>query len=142
MFDIAFEPDDADVSPVEHATGRIIVGEFEERFEAPLDHFSRSDYENQWTDAANQILAFGNPVAFITSMVDPTNANFLHWWPAYRFGDEIRIQHQILFLDQVAGSFSMDRPYEHIPPYRRTNEEGDDRSEWGTSVSALDDFVS
>ena len=78
--------------------GAILLGSIEERFLVPLSYWQPIDYEKHWRDALQRILAGEKTSCLITSMYDPSLANFIVWWPMYRVGELIFVQNQILSL--------------------------------------------
>ena len=67
-------------------------------------------------------------------------ANFIKWWPAFRFDKEVKFHNQMLLLDQLNGPFDLNDPYRHIPRYE-TNEDGDEISEWSVPLADLEGFL-
>lgn len=134
MFEIRFNSGQLSA---ELALGTILVGSFKETFEAPLHFWTRRDYESQWRRASERLLNGAASSAFITGMNDPQHANFIHWWPAYLVGAEVRFQHQLLMLPNLDFEFTVENHFEHVPPYRQENDEGDRLSQWVVPLISL-----
>lgn len=126
--------------PNDLAWGRVTVGDFSEQFEADLSYWSPEKYRQHWAEAARLVVADESPVAFITSMRDPAMANFIVWWPAWREGDRVLIQNQLLFLDQLVEPFDEADPFRSVHPLERVSEDGEPISTWETTVSEVEAF--
>jgi hypothetical protein len=123
------------------AVGTITVGAFAERFEAPLDYWSREAYEAHWREAVNRIVGGHKRSALITSMIEPFNATFIVWWPMWRVGPRVFFQNHLLFMDRFRGDRAFLFPYRHVRP-RIDHRRGQPRpSEWSTSVTSLARFL-
>src|ERR1700737_4794581 len=81
--------------------GSIEIGTFDERFLASLVHWDPNDYEHHWKEALTRIVSWADMSCLITSIVNPSTASHLFWWPMYREGDTVYIQHQILFFKNL-----------------------------------------
>jgi hypothetical protein len=139
MFDIAFvdgEPPYED----EEGTGLwgcTVLGDFSERFIAPTGWWSREDYERQWIEGAQRLLA-GEPVSAFTVEAGRV------WWTAWREGAEVIVHQRYLFADEMAPArtaAASELPYELVGPRRGASEEGFSVSEWRVSIDDLRDFV-
>lgn len=127
--------------PTAEAPGLIVIGAFAETFKAPLGFWGESDYRRSWRRAFEVLSA--NPHSsscLMTSMTDPGNSNFLTCWPMYREGEDVYIQHAIIILDEIEGRFDHAAPWDFVGPRIRMGEEGNNLSEWVTSMSALREF--
>jgi len=139
LFDIHFIVGEV-VPSSECRYGEICIGTFRERFSCDVSFWGASRYERQWLEAAERI-ANGTSGVFIVSITDPNNSNFIRWWAAYREGDVVILQEQVCFLDELSQGFNVDRPEEALQPRETVAEEGQQISEWTTSLSALQAFV-
>ena len=138
----AIEFDSVQPREVENiATGSITLGSYRETFEAPLHVWRRQDYESHWREAVHRILGGAPSTALITELYDPISANFIKWWPAYRFGGEIRFHNQLLLMADLHGPFDLSEVYRHIGPYEQLTEDGEQISEWAVPVRELEDFL-
>jgi hypothetical protein len=123
------------------AIGTIAIGAFAERFEAPLDYWSREDYEAHWREAVSRIVGGHKRSALITSMIEPLNANFIVWWPMWRVGARVFFQEHLCFLDRLRGDRAFLFPYRHVRA-RGDHRRGEPRpSEWSTSATSLEGFL-
>lgn len=122
--------------------GRLVVGDFEEGFEASISFWSVRDYERSWLVSLERILERASTSCLITSIYDPANANFLVWWPLYRQGAVVYVQNQILFLHDIRGQFDLTNPYGHILKRQVVNKDGSPISEWTTSIQDIQQWVS
>jgi CdiI N-terminal domain len=138
VFDISFVPS---ADPVDGASrGEIRIGSFSERFAADLTFWGQARYERQWLEAAGRIVSHESAV-FVTSVPDPASANFVRWWAMYREGEAVVLQEQICFLEELAGPFDPDRPERFLRERESVSEDGDEVSEWRTTVGAVRDFL-
>lgn len=124
-----------------NSIGEIRIDDFCETFEMPMLYWRSGDYEKQWTEALRRLIEGENTSSLVTSILDPTYSNFIFWWPLYRFGEQVKIHNQILFFNKLDGPFEIKNLYRHIPPYLNKTEDGEEVSEWVTSVSALETFL-
>ena len=136
-FDIEFLPPGTPATDPHLAVGRITVGSFSENFETDLGHWDRSRYEADWRANVRRILDGADRAALLTSLTEPTMANFFVWWPLYRDGDTVRIQNHLLFLEELPAPFDIDHPWKSVRDRETTDEDGNRFSEWSCSVSDL-----
>jgi hypothetical protein len=123
------------------ASGTIVVGGFTETFAAPLGFWDESDYRRSWRRAFEALDAGPRSAScLITSMTDPRSGNFLVCWPVYREGEDVYVQHAIIFLDEVGAGFDPAAPWGCAGPRRGMDEEGNKISEWVTSMDSLRGF--
>jgi CdiI N-terminal domain len=121
--------------------GRIRIGAFEEEFEASLEFWSPDDYQRQWRQALDVLLAGGDRAALIVSMTDPATANFLFWWPAYRDGDDVVFQSGVLFLEDLEQAFEPARWAAHVPAREQRSDTGEPISEWRAPLADIQRFI-
>jgi hypothetical protein len=140
VFDIRFQ-EAKSASSEELAVGTIVLGSFRETFESPLHVWAREDYERHWVQALERLLDGSESTALTTELYDPATANFIRWWPAYRFGNEVRFQNQLLLLADLPSALEPSDPFGHVSPYRQTNEDGDRLSEWPVPLDDLYRFL-
>ena len=144
MFAIDFDPGaPGEVLFGERARYAIIrLDDFTDRLAVPLVYWTAADYRRQWREAVRRTVEGHPRSALITSMREPTSANFIQWWPLYRVDQTVFVQHQILFMDTIPGPFRPDDWYEHVHDRRTCNEDGERLSEWRVSVGDLQAFLS
>jgi hypothetical protein len=121
--------------------GLITIGSFQERFIASLDYWNAADYARHWKQAIRRIIQFSPSSCLITSMYDPVTANYVYWWTMYRINRTVFIQNQIFFLDKLSTPFNPNNPFTSIPERETVNEDGDEISEWSTTVEELEAFL-
>ena len=122
-------------------SGRIVIGDFTETFAVPLGFWDEPDYSRSWRQAFQVLNA--NPHAtscLMTAMTDPSNSNFLVGWPMYREDEDVYIQNQLIFLDQIEGTFDPEAPWDSVRPRHTINEDGNKISEWITPMDSLREF--
>lgn len=120
--------------------GEIRMGDFVEKFESPLDFWTKEDYQAQWKNALIYITSQGSKSCLITSIYNPKTSNFLRWWVLYRIENDVIFQDQIFFLN-LSKSFDLRDPYKSIPDYRNVNPEGKRISEWLISIEEITKFL-
>jgi hypothetical protein len=127
------------VAPAAH--GIISIGTFEEGFYSSLFHWSREQYENQWSTAIRDILNGATKSALIVSFLTPDAASNLEWWPMYREGDTVYFQNHLLFFDQLETTFSPESPSASLKNRETNNEDGNLISEWSLKLTTLEAFL-
>ncbi len=123
------------------ARGQITIDEFQETFDAPLQHWRREGYLAHWLEAADRLIAGAERSAFVTSMNVPEHANFIVWWPAYRRGQVVLVQQQVLFMDRLSGPFSEAHLFDFVPDHLEVDEDGERVSQWDTSIADIGHFA-
>ncbi len=117
--------------------GLSVLGDFEERFVAPIEWWQPSDYERQWILGARRLLAGAS------SSVFTLEAGRL-WWIAWRTGGDVVI-HQTLLVDkqmEPAWTATADEiPYELVSERVTHTEDGDEISNWHVTLAEIHDFV-
>jgi CdiI N-terminal domain len=106
------------------AVGEIRLGEYRESFHTVTGYWSIHDYEASWTAALRRLLAGGTLSCLVTSLTDPQEASFVTTWPLYRNEEEVFVQNQILFLDELPAPFAPHAPWESADPRTTADEEG------------------
>ena len=117
--------------------GTLMLGDFKEDFYASLSYWDRDRYLLQWKSALERLLDGGVNSAIVTTMYDPSTANFIIWWVMYAVGGEIRVQNQILFLDELERPFDESDLYSFIPEREMQSENGYRISEWVVGIPAI-----
>lgn len=121
--------------------GRITIGSFSEIFESSISFWNQKDYEKQWKRGLTQLLTYNMKSCLVTSMYDPSTANFIEIWPLYRMESMVLVHHNLLFFDDITGNFNPDDPYSHVPERATVNEDGHKISEWSISIDAVQLFA-
>jgi CdiI N-terminal domain len=140
LFDIAFltdtpERQDQDGAGRDGLRGRTTLGDYTEEFLAPLDHWSRSDYERQWFEAANRVLGEAARAAFFT-------AAFRFWWTMWRESEVILVHEELLTPERLAHVTDYGVvPYHLIEDRRTHSEDGAPISEWQITVADVRGFL-
>jgi hypothetical protein len=121
--------------------GIIQIDDFQESFLSSSVFWKSQDYEAHWKEQIKIIVSGGTVSCLITSMIDPGSANFIFWWTLYRSDRIVYFQNQILFLSSIAGPFDVEHPERHVRERSVRTEDGEEISEWKTSVEALQAFL-
>jgi hypothetical protein len=127
--------------PITEAVGEIVLGEFRELFISSLSFWTKAQYEDQWITGLNRLVQNVSPSALITTMYDPTVANFIFWWPMYRQDDKVLVHNQMLLLMHHRELLNPDNPYTFIYEYESVDEEGQKVSEWEISIEDISTFL-
>lgn len=133
MLSITFVPG----GRVRVALGEIVIGSHAERFESPLEYWSRARYRAQWLEGARQLSSGASASCWITGITNPKSANFITWWPMWRIENRIIIQQHLLFMDRISFRFSENDPYLHLPSRSTKTDDGEPISEWSASIEDL-----
>jgi len=120
--------------------GEIKIGMLQETFDMAMGYWTIFDYKRQWINGLRRVIR-GKDSSLITSLTDPRSANYIVWWPLYVRGSDVLVHNQLLFLDQLKQNFCINDPYTHVPPYSNRNEDGDEISEWVTTLSDIELFL-
>lgn len=137
MFNIAFTDRDPEVEEDgSHSLwGRITLGPYHESFLSPVGTWQRSDYERQWIEAVERLLAGGDSTAF---MVQPLQG----WWVMWRVGEAVYVHEQLLLPERLAGYDDVHAvPYLLIGDHVTTSDEAEPISEWRVSMDDIREFV-
>jgi hypothetical protein len=125
------------------ATGTIIVDDLTEPFLADLSYWTRTQYLRSWITALTVLDSTEvATTCLITSMSDPRTANFITSWPLYRIGNEVHVQNQVIFLDQLEQKFDESAPWRSVASRETVNEDGVALSEWHCSIYEIRDCAS
>lgn len=122
------------------ARGQITIGNFTEEFECAIHYWDKERYMNQWVEGCNKICKEPKS-ALMTSIHEPVQANFMVWWVMYRESNNVYIQNQLLFMENLSSPFQEENIYEHISDRETVNEDGLEISEWQTSVSEIKQWL-
>jgi len=135
------EPASGTSTKAESVYGNIHVEDYRETFITDLSYWNRAEYEQHWITALQRLLGNATQSALITSIVpppkEPTDEDFLVWWPLYRERDFVYVQNQLLFFRQLSRPFSPERPWDSVGPRRTVNPEGLEISEWTTTIESI-----
>ena len=136
MFDIAFIDDTPEYREAgRHGLwGRVTCGAFQERFVAPVECWTRADYERQWLEAARRLLGGADRTGFFT---EP----YRFWWTVWREGERVFVHQEYLVPGRYAGPYDGRTPYEIIGERQTPSEDGGRISEWEVALRDIRDFV-
>lgn len=121
------------------AVGRVTVGEFEERFPMSLTYWGARQYEGSWARSMRVLVEGADDArsCLVSSITDPVNSNFVFCWPLYRSGSTVYVQNSIIFLDELEEEFSPDEPWRFVEARSTVDEDGQEISEWQTTIAAV-----
>ncbi len=92
-------------------SGSLAIGGFSEDFYASLSYWHRDNYLYQWREGLGRLLSGKRHSAVVTTMYNPSNANFIFWWVMYLIGDNVHIQNHVLLLEEL------ERPFDEADLY-------------------------
>ena len=121
--------------------GTIIIGDFREDFYSSRAIWTRQQYQQHWNAAISRIVAGEKRSALIVSYLEPRLSHSLEWWPLYREADNVYVQNQLLFFDQLSQPFCADRPWDSVRDRQTISSEGQKISKWTTNVDSLCEFL-
>jgi len=116
-------------------TGKIVIDDFVELFDSPLDWWSIEDYELQWKEGLKRLLDHDNS-CLVVAINDPNCCKFIEWWRLYKVGNKVYIRNSIIIADiynEFIGDkqFTAQTCYDFIPERGSTyDEDGSKISEW------------
>lgn len=140
VFAIEIEPG-AGPSDPGGTIGRITIDSFTETFEMSLGLWSEADYRESWLHAFKILSERDHSTScLMTSMTDPATGDFLMCWPLYRNGEVVHVQNSLILLDELESPFDVAEPWASVRPRETVNEDGQEISEWQTSMEALARF--
>ena len=122
--------------------GQLTIDEFSEPFKSSISYWNRDEYLSQWKSGFQAILQGEKKSAFITSMYDPTKANFIFWWVMYRNEKDVFIQNHVLFLDELDEAFDENDFIKFVPERETLSEDGEPISEWKASIIDIREYFS
>lgn len=107
------------IKGISYVLGEIIINDFKERFDIPLDWWSMQDYEHQWREGLERIKTHDSS-CLIARIRDPNKGPFVDWWLLYKEGEHICIRNEVLFGEEYinligSGSFTVENCYDFIP---------------------------
>ncbi len=123
------------------ALGELKLGEHCEHFGSILGFWGVGDYEESWLTALRRLVSGASISCLATSVIDPSNANFLEVWPLYREEDNVYVQNSLIFPDQLPHEFDPDAPWESLDPRSVIDEDGQAISEWEVSLGDIREFL-
>jgi hypothetical protein len=141
-FRIVFEADfDPEVVFGEKCVrGEICIGDYIERFNAPVEVWSRQEYLDQWREALERFRSGHQPTCLVTAMRDLAESDFISIWPIYKDGENAVFQNQVLLSSYIRDRFDGENVYDFIEPREIVSEDGELISEWKVSLDAVERF--
>lgn len=122
--------------------GIIKIGSFEESFEIFTDHYTSHDYLRQWNTALSKIVTGEKKiVTLMTSWFPPNLKANLSAWVLYRENDTVYIHEKIYIPDEHEFGLDDNGVVIENEPRETISEEGDQISEWKTSVEEINKFL-
>ncbi|MEU5778366.1 hypothetical protein ABZ819_34385 [Streptomyces venezuelae] len=120
------------------------MGDFSETFPMDLSYWGLDDYRASWVRALRRVDAGRDEVdsCLVTSITDPATANFVFCWPLYRRGTDVYVQNAAVFLGELADAFRPTEPWLSVEPRGTVDEDGNEISEWRTTIDEVRAFLS
>ena len=119
--------------------GQITLGEYVERFLAPVDEWTPEQYQRQWWKAAERLLG-GESAAFVT-------APWQSWWAMWPEGENAIVQEHLLTPGRVAQlalgpALLAGGAHHQLVATRETcSDEGDRISEWQVRIDDVQQWL-
>ncbi|MFI1680952.1 hypothetical protein [Streptomyces sp. NPDC020607] len=109
-----------------------------------LSYWSADDYRDSWTRALRRLDTERDEIdsCLVTSISNPATANFVFCWPLYRRGTDVYVQNAVIFLGELAEEFRPTEPWLSVEPRGTVDEDGNEISEWRTTIDAVRTFLS
>ena len=123
-----------------HAVGTVVLGEDRDGFAISLEWWGRAAYEQQWLAAARRLVIGPDRVMFLVSYNGP-EAAYHFAWPAWRDGNQVRVQNWLVLTDQLPTRFDPDEADRFVRARETVSEDGAPISEWDVTVADLQAFV-
>ncbi len=123
------------------AIGAIRLGEHREYFESVIGFWGTEDYTKIWDAGLRRLLRGTSISCLATSVIQPSNANFVEVWPLYREESDVYVQNCLLFLDQLADEFDPTAPWVSVSPRSVVEGDGQRISEWRVSIDDIGEFL-
>lgn len=123
------------------APGKLVLDDCVEFFLASVDpatEWTRRDYERQWRDGLKQLVGGAAKSCLITSLPEP---DCLFYWPMYRVGNWIVLQHAICFPHDLPQGFDPAKPYRVVRDWESISDCGARISEWWIAYNDLVNFI-
>jgi contact-dependent growth inhibition (CDI) system CdiI-like immunity protein len=144
MFSIGFTDEPLeypyDDTNIPAAPGRLVLGKSTEEFLANLAVWAKSEYESHWTRELKSLLE-GNPkVALIVSYYGSRASN-MEIWRAYRDGELVHFQNQILWYGSLPHAFEVLKLSQYIQDREVVTAEGNRISEWDVAIRDIELFL-
>lgn len=115
----------------EEFVGEISFPGLREEFRSSASYWSMSEYILQWESACRHLRRGAPLTCLVTSMEDPSMANFFRTWVFYRIDPEtVAAQCQILFADKLERTFEPASAWQFARKRRTVGVEGQKISEW------------
>lgn len=123
------------------AIGVIQLGSHQEVFHAVLGFWSAEEYRASWIAALRRLVSGAEVSCLLTSVSNPEEAEFFTAWPLYRSGDDVYVQNQLIFVDELGHDFDPDAPWESVGPHASVDEDGNRISEWRLDRADIEGFI-
>ena len=119
------------------------MGDFSEEFGAPLVLWSTHQYEQQWREAARQLIAGAQQSCFVAAMRPAPLEGPVFLWPAYRDGDHLCFRHHLVIADAGSHPFDPENPCAQIGEREPAdqNDACEKISEWRIPLAELAQFI-
>ena len=123
------------------AAGRIIIGDFKEKFSLEIYEWSPKDYQRSWLLALQEMVDGAKSVSLMTWAANPSSQIVRRAWILYRKDNTVYIQERLFIPEDK--SFVMDKSGRVInhSPRRTKSVDGGPISEWTTNITAIKVYI-
>lgn len=129
-----------DDTTIPAAPGKLVLGKSAEEFLASLSVWAKSDYESHWRRELKTLLRGTPKVALVVSYYGNPASN-TEIWRAYRDGEMVHFQNQILWYSTLPRDFEVAKLSEYIQERVVVTSEGNRISEWDVSTRDIELFL-
>ena len=109
-------------------------------FDAPLSFWREGDYEAQWREGVERLIAGAEASALVTRMEDPADEQILQFWALYRLDETVAV-HEHLWVPEF-GRLKPEEIYGAVRSYQPESNDGEQVSEWRLPVSDFAAYLS
>ena len=106
-----------------------------------MGFWSAAEYRASWSAALRRLINGAEVSCLLVSVSTTEEAEFFTAWPLYRSGDDVYVQNQLIFVDELDHDFDPDAPWESIGPRTILDKDGNRISEWRLTRTDIEEFI-
>ncbi|CAN1213492.1 hypothetical protein TUMEXPCC7403_25020 [Tumidithrix helvetica PCC 7403] len=122
--------------------GVITLGDFSEKFISSLCDWDEESYTKHWIKSSERILYDSDRTLFITSMIDNPFNYQLDCWIAYKIGEMVYIQNELIIPETyfISNGFNSENLYSYIRDREIYLDDSNQISEWVVPLKWIEDY--
>ena len=125
----------------EYVIGMIVIDDFQEIIEIPIEYWKLDQYEYQWKNGLQRLKDYNNS-CLVFAVNDPHQRRYVNWWLLYKENGLVYIQNQIIIGEiykEMIGKkdFTVETCYDFIPDRYCSDDEDEKVSEWCVRYSDI-----